>query len=56
MSCSQYSYISKRSKKINFTFKMKNKGTIQHLAVNSTGLKIYGAGEWKVKKYRSNGK
>ncbi|ATF10118.1 Mobile element protein (plasmid) [Candidatus Enterovibrio altilux] len=35
--CSHYSCISKRTKTINVTFKTKNKGSIQHLAINSIG-------------------
>ncbi|ATF09775.1 Mobile element protein [Candidatus Enterovibrio altilux] len=34
---------------VNITFKTKNKGTIQHLVIDSTGLKVYGESEWKVK-------
>ncbi|ATF08769.1 Mobile element protein [Candidatus Enterovibrio altilux] len=34
-----YSCISKRAKTVNVTFKKKNKGSIQHLAIDSTGLK-----------------
>ncbi|ATF09047.1 Mobile element protein [Candidatus Enterovibrio altilux] len=31
-------------------FKTKNKGSIQHLTIDSTELKVYGEREWKVKK------
>ncbi|ATF09740.1 hypothetical protein [Candidatus Enterovibrio altilux] len=31
---------------INITFKMKNKGMIQYLAINFMGLIVYGADEW----------
>ncbi|ATF09021.1 Mobile element protein [Candidatus Enterovibrio altilux] len=43
--------MSKRAKAVNATFKTQTKGTIQHLAVDSTVLKIYGEGEWKVKEH-----
>lgn len=56
LSCPNYSWISKRAKTINVVFKTKTKGTIQHLAINAIGLKVYGEGEWKVKKYGSDGK
>ncbi len=35
---------------------MKNKGTIQHLLINLTRLKIYGEGKWKVKKHGTDEK
>ncbi|WP_161492970.1 transposase [Candidatus Enterovibrio altilux] len=35
------SCISKRAKMVSVTLKTKNKGIIQHLAVDFTGLKIY---------------
>ncbi|HAS3930664.1 TPA: transposase, partial [Vibrio cholerae] len=31
-------------------------GAIQHLAIDATGLKVYGEGEWKVKKHGTDGK
>lgn len=54
--CSHYSCISKRAKTVNVDFKTKTKGTIQHLAIDATGLKVYGEGEWKVKKHGTDGK
>ncbi|GAB7224325.1 hypothetical protein VoSk93_35440 [Vibrio owensii] len=39
----------KRAKTVNVAFKTKTKGTIQYLAIDATGLKVYGEGEWKVK-------
>ncbi|MFA0120490.1 IS5 family transposase, partial [Vibrio sp. 10N.261.48.A2] len=32
------------------------RGAIQHLAIDATGLKVYGEGEWKVKKHGTDGK
>ncbi|ATF08926.1 Mobile element protein [Candidatus Enterovibrio altilux] len=40
---------------VNGTFRVKNKGTIQHLAIDYTGLKVYGEGEWRVKKHGTDG-
>ncbi len=56
LSCPHYSCISKRAKTVNVTLKTKTKGTIQHLAIDATGLKVYGEGEWKVKKHGTDGK
>ena len=56
LSCPHYSYISKRAKMVNVAFNTKTKGTIQHLAIDATGLKVYGEGEWKVKKHGTDGK
>ncbi|MGL1451800.1 transposase, partial [Vibrio parahaemolyticus] len=36
--------------------KTKTRGAIQHLAIDATGLKVYGEGEWKVKKHGTDGK
>ncbi|SKA58167.1 Transposase DDE domain-containing protein, partial [Enterovibrio nigricans DSM 22720] len=38
------------------SFKTKTRGAIQHLAIDATGLKVYGEGEWKVKKHGTDGK
>ena len=40
----------------NVAFNTKTKGTIQHLAIDASGLKVYGEGEWKVKKHGTDGK
>ena len=39
-----------------YSFKTKTRGAIEHLAIDSTGLKVYGEGEWKVKKHGTDGK
>ncbi|ATF09575.1 Mobile element protein [Candidatus Enterovibrio altilux] len=36
-----YSYINKRTRMINLMCTIKNQGTIQHLAIDSTVLKVY---------------
>lgn len=54
--CPHYSCISRRAKQVEVSFKPKTKGAIQHLAIDATGLKVYGEGEWKVKKHGTDGK
>ncbi|ATF09524.1 Mobile element protein [Candidatus Enterovibrio altilux] len=45
LSYPHYSYISKLAKTVSIVFKKKNKGSIQHLTIDSMGLKIYDEGE-----------
>lgn len=54
--CPHYTCISRRAKEVEVSFKTKTRGTIQHLAIDATGLKVYGEGEWKVKKHGTDGK
>lgn len=54
--CPHYTCISKRAKTVNISFKTKTRGAIEHLAIDATGLKVYGEGEWKVKKHGTDGK
>ncbi len=54
--CPHYSCISRRAKEIEVSFKPKTSCTIQHLAIDETGLKVYDEGEWKVKKHGTDGK
>ncbi|TQQ02327.1 IS5 family transposase [Vibrio cholerae] len=54
--CPHYSCISRRAKQVEVSFKPKTRGAIQHLAIDATGLKVYGEGEWKVKKHSTDGK
>lgn len=49
-----YTCLSRRAKKVEVSFK--TRGAIQHLAIDATGLKVFGEGEWKVKKYGTEGK
>lgn len=49
-------HITVVSVKEQVSFKPKTSGAIQHLAIDATGLKVYGEGEWKVKKYGTEGK
>ena len=46
-----YTSISKRSKTVQVKYKNKSKGPVRHMAIDSTGLKVFGEGEWKVKKH-----
>ncbi|ATF09649.1 Mobile element protein [Candidatus Enterovibrio altilux] len=45
------SCVSKRDKTVNITLKIKNKGSIQHLTINSTRFKVCSERKWKVKKH-----
>lgn len=54
--CPHYNCISRRAKDVDVSFKTKTKGAIQYLAIDATGLKVYGEGEWKVKKHGTLGK
>ncbi len=54
--CPHYICISRRAKEVEVSFKTKTRGVIQHLAIDATGLKVYGEGEWKVKKHGTDGK
>ncbi|WP_281946559.1 IS5 family transposase [Vibrio parahaemolyticus] len=53
--CPHYSCISRRAKQVEVSFKPKTRGAIQHLAIDATGLKVYGEGEWKIKKHGTDG-
>lgn len=46
-----YTCISKRSKTLQVKYRYKSRGAIRHIAIDSTGLKVFGEGEWKVKKH-----
>ncbi|CAH6385756.1 IS4 transposase (plasmid) [Pantoea agglomerans] len=49
--CPDYSCVSRRAKSVNIPFKTPTRGEIAHLVIDSTGLKVFGEGEWKVKKH-----
>ncbi len=49
--CPDYTSFSKRAKSVNVSFKTPTRGEIAHLLIDSTGLKVFGEGEWKVKKH-----
>ena len=48
-----YSSISKRAKTVEIKYRNPSRGAIRHIAIDSTGLKVFGEGEWKVKKHGS---
>ncbi len=49
--CPDYTSVSKRAKSVNVSFKTFTRGEIAHLVIDSTGLKVFGEGECKVKKH-----
>lgn len=46
-----YSCISKRAKQVNIQYRLPSKGSVVHLVIDATELKVYGEGEWKVRKH-----
>ncbi len=52
--CPDYTSVSKRAKSVNVSFKTPTRGEIAHLVIDSTGLKVFGEGEWKVKSMARN--
>lgn len=40
--CPHYTCISRRAKDVEVYLKTSSRGTIQHLAIDATGLKVYG--------------
>lgn len=46
-----FTYISKRSKTVQVRYRNKSKGSIRHIVNDSTGLEVFGEGDWKVKKH-----
>jgi IS5 family transposase len=51
LSAPDYTTICKRSGILGVDLSVKNKGEIVDIVVDSTGLKVYGEGEWKVRKH-----
>lgn len=49
--CPDYTSVSKQAKSMNVSFKTPTRGEIAHLMIDSTGLKVFGEGEWRVKKH-----
>jgi multidrug transporter EmrE-like cation transporter len=45
LSCPHYTCISRRAKQVEVSFKKKTRGAIQPLAIDATGLKVYGEGK-----------
>lgn len=46
-----YSCISKRAQTVEIKYRNPCRGAITHLVVDATGLKVYGEGEWKMRKH-----
>jgi hypothetical protein len=46
-----YSTLSRRAQDLQLSLLAHNKKQIEHLVVDSTGLKLYGEGEWKVRQH-----
>ncbi|MDF7679132.1 IS5 family transposase [Enterobacteriaceae bacterium ESL0689] len=49
--CPDYSLLSKRDSTVNISIKTPARGEISHLVIDSTGLKVAGEGEWKVRQH-----
>ena len=48
-----YLSISKRAKTFEIKYRNPSRGAIRHIAIDSTGLKVFSEGEWKVKMHGS---
>ncbi len=46
-----YTCISKLAQTVDVSYRLPAKGEAVHLAIDSTGLKVFGEGEWKTKKH-----
>ncbi|WP_299022348.1 IS5 family transposase [uncultured Photobacterium sp.] len=46
-----YTCISKRAKTVEVKYRNQSKGPVRHIAIDSTGLKVFGEGEWKIRKH-----
>ncbi|MCX4051326.1 IS5-like element ISAs13 family transposase, partial [Aeromonas caviae] len=46
-----YSCVSKRARTVAVAYRQPSKGRITDLVIDSTGLKVFGEGEWKVRKH-----
>lgn len=46
-----YSSISRRAQSVAIKYRPPSKGTVTHLVIDATGLKVFGAGEWRQKHY-----
>ncbi len=47
----EYSCVSKRARTVTVAYRQPPKGGITDLVIDSTGLKVFGEGEWKVRKH-----
>ena len=46
-----HSTLSRRLRELNLTLPVKNLNQRRHLVIDSTGVKVYGEGEWKVRQH-----
>ena len=46
-----YSCISKRAKSVDIQYRLPASGQAAHILIDATGLKVFGEGEWKVRKH-----
>ena len=46
-----YSCISKRAKTVEVQYRLPSRGPIAHVVIDATGLKVFGEGEWKMRKH-----
>lgn len=46
-----YSCLSKRAKTVKIAYRAPSHGLIAHVVIDATGLKIFGEGEWKIRKH-----
>ena len=46
-----YSAVSKRARTVKVAYRQPSKGKVTDLVIDSTGLKVFGEGEWKVRKH-----
>lgn len=51
MNSPDYSCISKRAKTVLVRYQLPSQGPIAHLVIDSTGLKLFGEGEWKTRQH-----
>ena len=46
-----YNVSSKRAKTVDIRVPRPSQGPVAHLVIDATGLKVYGEGEWKIRKH-----
>lgn len=46
-----YSCISKRAKTVEVHYRLPSRGPVAHVVIDATGLKVFGEGEWKIRKH-----
>ncbi|CAG37915.1 probable transposase (partial length) [Desulfotalea psychrophila LSv54] len=46
-----YTSASRRAQTVKVNYRLPSRGPIKHIVIDSTGLKVYGEGEWRVRKH-----